>query len=86
VGQTITLKGNLTDIGGNPVGNAPLELWVKIGGGAWQHVAALSTNSTGRFQASALVTSAGTYQVGIIYRGTSHYSMSYHIETLTVNP
>ena len=86
VGQTVTLKGNLTDIGGNPIGNAPLELWVKIGAGSWQHMANLSTNATGWFQASGKVTSAGTYQVAVVYRGTSQYNLSYKIETLIVNP
>ena len=86
VGQSVTLKGNLTDIGNNPIGNAPLELWVKIGAGPWRYVTALSTNGTGWFQASGLVSSAGTYQVAVVYRGTSQYNLSYHIETLTVNP
>jgi len=86
VGQFVTLKGNLTTIFNNPIGNAPLELWVKVGAGPWQYMAALSTNSTGWFQASGLVSSAGTYQVAVVYRGTSQYNLSYHIETLTVNP
>jgi outer membrane protein assembly factor BamB len=85
-GQTVTLKGNLTTVFNTPIGNAPLELWVKIGAGPWQYMAALSTNSTGWFQASGKVTSTGTYQVAVVYRGTSQYKMSYRIETLTVNP
>jgi len=86
VGQTVTLKGNLTDIGGTPIGNALLELWVKVGAGSWQYMASLSTNSTGWVQASGTILSAGTYQVAVVYRGTSQYGMSYKIETLTVNP
>jgi hypothetical protein len=86
VGQTITLKGNLTGIGNNLIGNAPLELWVKIGASAWQYMTTLSTNATGWFQASGSVTSMGIYQVAVVYRGTSQYNLSYKIETLTVNP
>jgi hypothetical protein len=86
VGHSVTLKGNLTDIANNPIRSAPVELWVKIGASAWQYVAALSTNSTGWFQASSPVASAGTYQVAVVYRGTSQYKMGYHTEALTVNP
>lgn len=86
VGQTVTLKGNLTDVGNNPISHAPVELWVKIGASPWQYVANLSTNSTGWFQASGTVASAGTYSVAVVYRGTSQYNLSYRIETLVVNP
>ena len=86
VGQTVTLKGNLTDIGSNLIGFAPLELWVKIGSGDWNYVAALSSNSTGWYQASGVVTSVGTYEVAVVYRGSSQYYLSYRIETLVVNP
>ena len=86
VGQTITLKGNLTDIDDNPIGGAPLELYLKVGSGPWQLIGTLSTNSSGWFQASGTVASAGTYQVAVLYRGTSQYNLSYSIETLTVNP
>ncbi|MFB3889479.1 MAG: hypothetical protein ACE14S_08300 [Candidatus Bathyarchaeia archaeon] len=85
VGQSVTLKGNLTDITGNPIGNATVELWFRDGTGFWQFVAALSTNVTGWFQTSVSASSAGTYEVAVVYRDTSQYSLSYHIETLTVN-
>ncbi|MFB3889477.1 MAG: hypothetical protein ACE14S_08290 [Candidatus Bathyarchaeia archaeon] len=85
-GQPIALTGNLTDIGGNPIGGAPMELWFRVVAGSWQYAAMLSTNGTGWFQASGSVGSAGTYEVAVIYRGTSQYSLSYRIETLTVNP
>jgi parallel beta-helix repeat protein len=84
VGQTVTLKANLTDVGNTPIGSAPLELWLKIGAGSWQYVATFYTNSTGWVQASGTVGSTGTYQVALVYRGTSQYSMSYKIVTLTV--
>ena len=86
IGQTVTLKGNLTDVADNPIGGAPLELWLKIGANPMQYVAALSTNSTGWYQASGVVTSVGTYEVAVVYRGSSQYYLSYKIETLTVNP
>jgi hypothetical protein len=35
---------------------------------------------------SGTVTLTGTYQVAVVYRGTSQYKLSYHMETLTVNP
>jgi parallel beta-helix repeat protein len=86
VGQTVTLKGNLTDIYGNPIGNTPLELYVKVGSGSWQFMGNLSTNSSGWFQGAGKVTSTGTYQVAVLYRGSYKYNQSYHIETLIVNP
>lgn len=86
VGHSVTLKGNLADIGGNPIGNASLEVWFRIGTGAWQYAANMATNASGWFQASGSVWSAGTYQVAVVYRGTSQYSLSYEIEALVVNP
>jgi hypothetical protein len=86
VGQFVTLRGNLTSVFGSPIGKAPLELWLKIGTTPWQYLANLSTNSTGWFQASGQTTIPGIYQAAVVYRGTSQYDMSYHIETLIVNP
>jgi hypothetical protein len=86
VGRTITLKGNLKDVRDNPIGNTPVELHVKTGSGPWQLMETLSTNSTGWFQASGTLTSARTYEIAVVYRGSNQYSLSYHIETLTVNP
>jgi parallel beta-helix repeat protein len=86
VGQTVTVLGNLTDIQNNTITGAPLEVYVKIGAGPWQYTAVIYTNSTGRFQAAGKVTSAGTYQVAVLYRGSYKYNLSYRIEVLTVNP
>jgi parallel beta-helix repeat protein len=86
VGQTVTMLGNLTDINNNPIGNAPLELYTKKDTGSWQYAGTISTNSSGWFKAAGKITSTGTYQVAVLYRGSYKYKQSYHIETLTVNP
>ena len=84
VGESVTLKGNLTD-NSNPMPYAPLELWVKRGSGPWDYIVTLYTSNTGWVQASGTIGSVGIYQVAIVYRGTSQYLMSYKIETLTVH-
>jgi len=86
VGQTVTMLGNLTDINNNPIGNAPLELYTKKGTGSWQYAGTISTNSSGWFKPTGKITSSGTYQVKVLYRGSYKYNQSYSIETLTVNP
>ena len=85
VGQTVMMQGNLTDIN-NTIGNAPLEVYLKVGAGPWQYTATIYTNSSGGFSVSGKVTSTGTYQIAVLYRGSYKYNLSYHIETLTVNP
>jgi parallel beta-helix repeat protein len=86
VGQTITMLGNLTDVDGNLIGSIPLEVYTKKGSGSWQYIGTISTNSSGWFQASGKITSAGIYLVAVLYKGSYKYNSSYHIETLTVNP
>jgi parallel beta-helix repeat protein len=86
VGQTVAMLGNLTDINNNPIGNAPLELYTKKGTGSWQYAGIISTNSSGWFKPTGKITSSGTYQVRVLYKGSYKYNQSYHIETLTVNP
>jgi parallel beta-helix repeat protein len=86
VGQTITMLGNLTDTSNNTIENAPLEVYLKIGAGSWQYTATIYTNSTGWFAVSGKVTSTGTYQIAVLYRGSYEYNLSYRIETLIVSP
>jgi peptide/nickel transport system substrate-binding protein len=86
VGQTVAMLGNLTDISNNTIENAPLEMYLKIGNGSWQYAATIYTNSTGWFSVGGKVTSTGTYQIAVLYRGSYKYNLSYHIETLVVNP
>jgi protocatechuate 3,4-dioxygenase beta subunit len=85
VGQTVALKGNLTDASGNPIGNAPVEVYLKVGAGPWQYMAKLTTSSLGVFQAASTVNTAGTYQIAVVYRGSYKYNQSYNIGTLVVN-
>jgi len=85
-GQTVTMLGNLTDTDNNPIGDAPLEVYLKTGAGPWQYMGTIYTNSSGWFKATGKITSAGTYQVGVLYRGSYKYNLSYHIETIVVNP
>jgi hypothetical protein len=85
VGQTVTMLGNLTDING-AIGNAPLEVYLKVGAGPWQYSATIYTSSSGWFSVSGKVTSPGTYQIAVLYRGSYKHNLSYHVETLLVNP
>ena len=86
VGQWVLMSGNLTDINDSPIGNAPLELYVRTGAGPWQYIGNISTDSLGRTWVFGRVMSAGTYQIAVVYRGSYKHNLSYHIETLTVNP
>jgi peptide/nickel transport system substrate-binding protein len=86
VSQTVVMLGNLTDVNNNTIAGAPLEVYLKIGAGSWQYMAMIYTNSTGWFQVAGKVTSTGTYQIAVLYRGSYKYNQNYHIETLTVNP
>ena len=86
VGQTVTVLGNLTDIQNNTITGAPLEVYLKIGNGSWQYMATIYTNSTGWFNVPGKVTSIGTYQVAVLYRGSYKHNLSYRIETLVVSP
>lgn len=86
VGQTVTMLGNLADIQNDTIGNAPLEVYLRIGNGSWQYTTTIYGNSTGWFNVAGKVTSAGTYQIAVLYRGSYKYNLSYHIETLIVSP
>lgn len=86
VGKRVLMAGNLTDTYGNLIGNAPLEMYVKSGAGPWEYIGNISTDSSGKIWAFGKVTSKGTYQVAVVYRGSYKHNLSYHIETLVVNP
>jgi parallel beta-helix repeat protein len=86
VGQWVLMVGNLTDINGNPIVNAPLEVHVKSGADPWEYIGSISTDSIGRIWAFGRVMSASTYQVAVVYRGNYIHNLSYHIETLVVSP
>jgi parallel beta-helix repeat protein len=85
-GQWVLMSGNLTDVYNSLIGNAPLELYVKIGAGPWQYVGKISTDSSGRIWVFGKVNSVGTYQVAVLYRGSFKHNLCYHIEPLIVNP
>ncbi len=86
VGQTIRLEGNLSDASGTPLGNVALELWGQPQAGSWRYLSNLSANATGWFTASGQIVYPSTYQIAVVYRGTSQYNLSYHIEALIVSP
>jgi peptidylprolyl isomerase len=85
VGQWVLMAGNLTDTYDNPIGHAPLEMYVKSGAGPWRHIGNISTDSSGKIWAFGKVMSAGTYQIAAVYTGSYKNNLSYRIETLIVN-
>jgi len=86
VGKWVLMAGNLTDSHSDLIGNAPLEVYVKSGTGPWEYVGNISTDSSGKLWVFGRVTTKGTYQIAVLYRGSYKHNLSYHIETLTVNP
>jgi hypothetical protein len=79
-GQTITLFGNLTTKDNNPIASAPVT--IKLSG---VPVATLQTNSSGWFQVSGRVMSAGTFNITVEYAGSTQYLPSLDREVLVVN-
>jgi hypothetical protein len=78
-GTSVTLLGNLTTFNNLPVPSATVT--IKSNGTA---VASLKTNSTGWFKASGTVGSAGTYNITIVYAGSSQLYPSSSWKILTV--
>jgi hypothetical protein len=79
-GQTVTLLGNLTTDVGIPISGQ--QVTIKSNGTS---VAILITNSTGWFKASGQIEYAGTYNVTIVYAGSSQYLPSSNWTMLTVS-
>jgi len=79
-GQTVTLLGNLTTIDNDPIPGAPVK--VKLNGVL---VTTLVTNSTGWFEASGQVTSAGNFNISVEYAGSIQYLPSLDWEILVVS-
>lgn len=78
VGQAVNLLGNLTDSLDQPINNTKIEVYVNgtLSG-------TLFTNSSGWFATSAKVSSAGTYNVTVVYNA-ENYGPSNYMETLIV--
>jgi hypothetical protein len=55
-GRTIPIRGRLTTPGANPIANATVEVWERLGlpGARWRRIALIGTTSEGRFRFKAL--------------------------------
>jgi rhodanese-related sulfurtransferase len=86
IGQSIFLKGILTDQFSTPVSNETVMLFYREVCGSWHFALNLTTNAYGIFVASGKLQKAGTYEVCLYYPGSSTYETSHGLAILVVQP
>jgi rhodanese-related sulfurtransferase len=85
-GQTITIKGILTDQFSSPLANDTVKLYYRARSTKWHFASSFTTNDYGIFVTSGKPQKLGIYQLCVYYPGCAVYELSYKCAVLIVQP